>query len=349
MRITLGEIARFVGGELVGESGIEITGISGIKEAVEGDITFLANPKYFPLIHTTKAAAIITSRDVVDFTKPLIKTEDPSFAFAKVVELIIPKTRSDPKGIHPTAVVSSKAILGKDVSVGAHTIIEDDALIQDGTIIYGLCYIGSKVKIGKNCLIYSNVSIRESVEIKNNVIVHCGAVIGSDGFGFTMLRGAQYKIPQIGNVVIEDDVEIGANVTIDRARFDKTVVGRGTKIDNLVHIAHNVIIGENCTIIAQAGISGSTTLGKGVILAGQAGLVGHIHIGDGAIVAAQAGVTKSVESNTKVSGYPAKPHNLAKRVNACLQRLPETYDKIKELENKIVEIETQLKQLQSKE
>jgi UDP-3-O-[3-hydroxymyristoyl] glucosamine N-acyltransferase len=191
------------------------------------------------------------------------------------------------------------------------------------------------VKIGKDVLIYPHVSIRERTEIGSRVIIHSGAVIGSDGFGFAMVRGVREKILQIGTVSIEDDAEIGANVTIDRARFDKTVIGRGTKIDNLVQIAHNVVTGENCIIVAQAGVSGSTVLGKGVILAGQAGIVGHIHIGDEAIVAAQAGVTKSVPSGVKVSGYPAKPHETARRVNACLQRLPELYKKIKELEAKV--------------
>ena len=165
---------------------------------------------------------------------------------------------------------------------------------------------------------------------------------GSDGFGFATVKGIQKKIPQIGTVVIEDDVEIGANVTIDRARFDKTIIGKGTKIDNLVQIAHNVVTGPNCIIVAQAGISGSTTLGKSVILAGQAGLVGHITVGEGAIVAAQAGVTKSIAAHTKVSGYPAKPHNIAKRVNACVQRLPEAYSKIRELEEKVKNLEERL-------
>ncbi len=343
MKFTLKEIAEIVGGELVGDPNIVITGISGIKEAKEGDITFLANPKYYSLMKTTKASAIITSKDVKNSSKPIIRTNNPSWAFAKVVSLVAPKDVMHPQGIHPTAIISPSARLGRDVAVGAYTIIEDEVDIGEGTIIYGGCYIGHHTRIGKKCLIYPNVSIRERIEIGNRVIIHSGAVIGSDGFGFATVRGVQEKIPQIGTVVIGDDVEIGANVTIDRARFDKTVIGKGTKIDNLVQIAHNVIIGENCIIVAQAGISGSTTLGKNVILAGQAGLVGHIHIGDGAIVAAQAGVTKSVPPNTKVSGYPAKPHDVAKRVNACVQRLPQLYKKVKELEKKIEELQEKLK------
>jgi UDP-3-O-[3-hydroxymyristoyl] glucosamine N-acyltransferase len=342
MKFTLGEIARLVGGELVGDPEIIITGISGIKEAQQGDITFLANPKYSSLMHSTKASAVITSRDIFESSKPLIKTDNPSLAFTKVVELVAPTDIKHPKGIHPTAVISKSAKLGNNVAVGAYTVIEDGVSIGDSTVVYGGCYVGCNTKIGKDCLIYFNVSIREGIEIKDRVIIHSGVVIGSDGFGFAMVKGVQKKIPQIGTVLIEDDVEIGANVTIDRARFDKTIIGKGTKIDNLVQIAHNVVTGKNCIIVAQAGISGSTVLGDGVILAGQAGLVGHIHIGDNAIVAAQAGVTKSVPARTKVSGYPAKPHDVAKRVNACVQNLPELYKKIKSLEQKIKKLEEKL-------
>ena len=339
MRLTLKEIAKLVDGELVGDPEICIKGISGMKEAKEGDITFLANSKYASLIELTKASAIITSKEEIIACKPLIKTENPSIAFTKILSIVAPNTIRHPKGIHPTAIISTEANLGKNVAVGAYTIVEAGVIIADNSIVYGGCYIGRGTKIGSNCLIYPNVSIRERIEIGNRVVIHSGAVIGSDGFGFALVRGAQEKIPQIGTVSIEDDVEIGANASIDRARFDKTVIGKGTKIDNLVQIAHNVITGENCIIVAQAGISGSTVLGKGVILAGQSGIVGHIRIGDKAIVAAQAGVTKSVAVGVKVSGYPAKPHGIAARVNACVQGLPNLYKKIKELENKIKKLE----------
>ena len=340
LKLTLSEIAKLVGGQLCGDPEIVITGISGIKEAKEGEITFLANPKYDSLLQATHASAVITSKETESSFKPLIKTDNPSVAFAKIVNVFAPNATCHPKGIHPSAIISPKAKLGSNVAVGAYTIIEDNSEIDDGAIIYGNCYIGNETKIGKKTIIYPNVSIRERISVGNNVIIHCGAVIGSDGFGFAKVKGVQEKIPQIGTVVIEDDVEIGANVTIDRARFDKTFIGKGTKIDNLVQIAHNVIIGENCLIIAQAGISGSTVLGKEVIIAGQAGLVGHITVGDNAIAAAQAGVTKSIPPNTMVSGYPARPHDVAKRVNACVQGLPEIYNRIKELEQKIKDLET---------
>ena len=348
MKMRLVEIARIVDGEVCGDSSIIITGISGIKEAKEGDVTFVANPKYASLMKSTAASAIITSYEVNNSSKPLIKTKDPSLAFAKIVSHVGPNKIKHPYGVHPTAIVADGVHLGEDVAVGPYTIVEKGASIGDKTIIYGGCYVGHDVKIGKGTLIYPLVSLRERVEVGDRVIIHSGTVIGSDGFGFATVQGVQEKIPQIGTVIIEDDVEIGANVTIDRARFDKTLIGRGTKIDNLVQIAHNVTVGEDSIIVAQAGISGSTVVGNKVILAGQAGIVGHISIGDGAVVAAQAGVTKSVPENVKVSGYPAKPHEQAKRVNACVQRLPLAYNKIKELEEEIEKLKGTIEELKNK-
>lgn len=341
-RKTLAEIARIIDGEVIGDGNIVITGVCGIKEAKSGDLTFVANPKYLPLIEHTRASAIITSRDIEPISKPVIKTENPSLAFAKMVSLLSPNHMVYPKGIHSTAIIAGDVKLGKNVAIGPYVVVEDSVVIGDNTVIYSGCYIGHHSALGKNTLIYPNVSIRERTAIGSHVIIHSGTVIGSDGFGFATVRGMHEKIPQIGTVVIEDNVEIGANVTIDRARFDKTIIGKGTKIDNLVQIAHNVVVGENSIIVAQAGISGSTVIGKGVILAGQAGIVGHISIGDGAVVAAQAGVTKSVPANTKVSGYPAKPHEAAKRVNACVQNLPHLYKTISELKEKIALLEEKL-------
>lgn len=343
MRKTLKEIAKLIDGEVVGDGDIIITGVCGIKEASQGDITFAANPKYIPLIEKTRASAVITSWEIEQASKPIVRTGDPSLAFAKILSHVAPNEVSHPKGIHPSAIVGENVSLGDDVAVGPYAVIEDNVAIGDKTIIYAGCFIGHHTTIGSDTLIYPHVSIRERVSIGNRVIIHSGTVVGSDGFGFATVKGIHHKIPQIGTVIIEDDVEIGANVTIDRARFDKTFIGRGTKIDNLVQIAHNVIIGENSIIVAQAGISGSTIIGKGVTLAGQAGLVGHITVGDGAVVAAQAGVTKSIPPHTFVSGYPAKPHPQAKRVNACIQNLPKLYAKVEELKQKIKELETRFK------
>lgn len=331
-----------VKGKVVGDEGIVITGVAGIKEARDGDITFLANSKYLPLMDKTRASAIITSKEVENSAKPIIQTENPSLAFTKVISAFSPCDIAHPKGIHKTAILGKKISLGKKVAIGPYVVIGDGAIVGDNTVIYPGCFIGAQTRIGRDSLIYPNVSIRERISIGERVIIHSGTVIGSDGFGFVSIKGLHQKIPQIGTVEIGNDVEIGANVSIDRARFDKTVIGSGTKIDNLVQIAHNVIIGENSLIVAQAGISGSSVIGKGVTLAGQAGLVGHITVGDGAIVAAQAGVTKSVPANTLVSGYPARPHDKARQVNACVQNLPKLYETITELKKRIVELESKI-------
>ncbi|MDD4894640.1 MAG: UDP-3-O-(3-hydroxymyristoyl)glucosamine N-acyltransferase [Candidatus Omnitrophica bacterium] len=344
MRKTLKEIAELVEGEVVGDGSIIITGVSGIKEAVSGDITFVANPKYFPLIEKTGASAIITSREVETAPKPIIRTDNPSFAFAKIVSFAAPGEFKRPKGIHQTAVLGKGVSVGRDVSIGAYVVIEDNASVGDNTVIYPGCFVGHNTKIGNDCLIYANVSIRESITIGNSVIIHSGTVIGSDGFGFATIEGLHHKIPQVGIVEIGDDVEIGANVTIDRARFEKTVIGRGTKIDNLVQIAHNVVIGNDSIVVAQVGISGSTTVGNHVILAGQVGLVGHINIGDNVIVMAQSGVSKSIPAGTMSWGYPAKPVSHAKRVNAAVQSLPKLYDTVSQLKKKIEELEAKLKE-----
>ncbi|MFH0912684.1 MAG: UDP-3-O-(3-hydroxymyristoyl)glucosamine N-acyltransferase [Candidatus Omnitrophota bacterium] len=339
---TLKEIAGLLDGELIGNADTLITGISGIKEAQAGDITFLANPKYLSLLEKTRASAVITSKDITAAPKPIIRTENPSLAFARMVSLMAPCQIKHPKGIHPSAILGKDVSLGRDVAIGPYAVIEDNVSIGDETVIYSGCFIGHHSRIENNSLIYPNVSIRERVSIGSRVIIHSGTVIGSDGFGFATIEGLHHKIPQIGTVEIGDDVEIGANVTIDRARFDKTVIGRGTKIDNLVQIAHNVITGESCIIVAQVGISGSTTVGNNVVLAGQVGIVGHVSIGDNAVVMAQSGVSKSIPAGTMVWGYPAKPASTAKRVNACVQNLPRLYETIVGLKKKIEELEKKL-------
>ncbi len=322
--LRLKEIARLIGGDLVGNGNTLITGICGIKEAKPGDLTFIANSKYLHLLQTTRASAVITSPDVKAAPKPIIQTENPSLAFAKLAATLLDSgSRKHPQGVSPKAVLGHRVRLGAGAAIQPFVVIEDDVTIGDRTVVYAHSYIGRRVRIGNDCLIYPNVSIREKVEIGHRVIIHSGSVIGSDGFGFATVKGVHHKIPQVGTVVIEDDVEIGANVTIDRARFEKTVIGKGTKIDNLVQIAHNVVTGSNCIIVAQSGISGSTTLGNHVVLAGQSGVVGHITIGDNVMVGAQAGVSKFVPPNTAVWGTPAKPLSKAKRLNAALQRLPE--------------------------
>lgn len=338
MKKKLKELAELVEGVVVGDPETVITGTSGIKEAGSGDITFLTNTKYTLNLQTTKASAIVAGIEAKDIPCPLIRVKNPSLAFAKIVSLFSPVAIKHPKGIHKSAIIGKNVRLGKNIAVGAYAVIEDDVEIGNDTIIYAGCFVGNETKIGKNTIIYPHVTIRECSIIGNNVMIHNGTVIGSDGFGYETISGVHHKIPQTGIVEIEDDVEIGANVTIDRARFDKTLIKKGTKIDNLVQIAHNVIVGENSIIVAQVAIAGSTVIGKNVTIAGQAGVAGHITVGDNVIIAGKAGVTKSVEPNTIVSGFPAKPHNEAKRVNACVQRLPELYKKIEELEKRLKEL-----------
>jgi len=335
MAKTLREIASTISGKVIGDEDIIIKGVCGIKEAQEGDITFLANPKYKSYIEKTHASAIIASKDITSPTKTIVQTDNPSLAFTKVISMFASYQTKHPKGIDKNASIDKSAKVAPGVSVGMFSVIEEKAEIEEGVIVYPNCYIGKNVKVGKNTLIYPNVSIREGTQIGKDVIIHSGTVIGSDGFGYIEIEGVHHKIPQTGIVVIEDNVEIGANVTIDRARFGQTLIGKGTKIDNLVQIAHNVKIGPNSIIVSQAGISGSTTIGKNAILAGQAGLVGHIELGDNVIVGAQAGVTKSVASNTILLGSPAKPISEQKKIFACISKLPELFDTIRKIKKRL--------------
>ncbi|MBF0619071.1 MAG: UDP-3-O-(3-hydroxymyristoyl)glucosamine N-acyltransferase [Candidatus Omnitrophica bacterium] len=341
-RKTLAEIALLVGGRVVGDTSIVITGISGIKEAKGGDLTFLANPKYLPLAADTGASAILVGNDVLIEGKPVIQTDNPSFAFSKVLGLIKEYTTPKLMGIHPSAVVHPEAVLGEGVGLGPHVVVEKDARIGRNTVICAGTYIGTKTVLGDNCLIYPNVTVREEVIIGNNVIIHSGTVVGSDGFGYAQVGDIHVKIPQMGTVVIEDDVEIGACVTIDRARFDKTLIGQGTKIDNLVQIAHNVQIGKNCILIAFAGIAGSATIGDNAIIAGQVGVAGHVSVGSRAVVAAQSGITKDVPAGTMMFGTPAEEYKAATRVLAHMKRLPRYAQELKELREKIQLLEEKL-------
>jgi len=335
---TLKEIAALVGGQVCGDGSIQIKGVSGIQEACEGDITFLANPRYLPFLDRTKASAVIVSREIKPGAKPVIICDNPSLAFTKAVSFILPQEDKHPSGIDPKAVLGKNVKIGKDAAVGACAVIDDDVVIGERSVIYPGCYIGKHSSVGSDTVIHANVSVRERISIGSRVIIHSGTVVGSDGFGFVTVDGIHHKIPQVGTVIVEDDVEIGANVAIDRARFDKTVIGKGTKIDNLVHIAHNVTIGANCLIVAQVGISGSTTIGNNVILAGQVGVVGHVTIGDNSIVMAQSGVSKSLPEGSMVWGTPAKPADEAKRINAYVQGLPKLHETIKEIKQKIEEL-----------
>lgn len=332
------EIAEIVRGRIEGDPRTRVRGISGIREARKGDITFLANDRYAAQIHETRASAIVVGERSPANGKPMVRVKNPDQAFSKLVELIghpCANKKCPLPGVHPTAVVCHKVRLGRNVSIGAHVVIEDAVTVGDGTVIYPHTYIGHNTAVGRRCLIYPNVTVREHVKIGDRVILHSGAVIGSDGFGFSTVKGVHHKIPQVGIVQIDNDVEVGAGVTIDRARFGRTWIGRGTKIDNLVQIAHNVVIGPHCVITAQSGIAGSTRTGRNVTVAGQAGIAGHLEIGDNAIIAGRAGVTKDVPPNLCVSGFPAQRHDLELKLQAQIRRAPEALRQIEELERRV--------------
>jgi len=333
--LTLQEIAKLSGGELKGDAAHKITGAGSLDEAVEGEIAFYNNPKYMPRLRKTRASAVFVPSDFSEKTVAAqIRVADPSKAFEQVVIKLAPKPVVFAPGIHATAVVDPSARLGARVSIQPHAVIESGAEIGDNTVIGAGSYVGREAIIGASCLIYPNVTIRERTRIGARVIIHSGAVIGADGFGFEFVDGRHKKIPQIGIVQIDDDVEIGANTTVDRARFGRTWIQQGVKIDNLVQIAHNVVIGKNSVIVAQTGISGSTRVGERVTMAGQVGIVGHVEIGDGTIIAAQSGVSKSLPGGVWF-GYPAVPFAEAKKQFAWIHRLGKLFARVKEIEKKL--------------
>ena len=343
MQLTAREIAQLVGGELAGNPDTVVTGVAGIREAQPGDLSFVTNPKYFGAAKTTQASVVILSRETsVETTCVLIRVDNPAAAFAKVVARVAPPPVKFAPGVHPTAVVAPTAKLGRDVSIQPTAIIEDGVVIGDRTIVGAGSYVGHEAQIGADCLLYARVVVRERTIIGNRVILHGGVVLGADGFGFETVDGKHRKIQQVGIVEIGDDVEIGANTTIDRARFGKTRVGRGTKIDNLVQIAHNCVIGEDCIICGLVGLAGNTIIGNRVTLAGQVGIAGHLTIGDDSIIMAQAGVTKDVPPGSFMLGAPAVPHTEFKRVNAAIHRLPGTVAKLRELEQQLAEMRARL-------
>ena len=341
MQVKVKDIAKFINGELTGDGEILINGISGVKEAKEGELAFILNAKAIELLRATKASCVVVPKDLGGkFDKSVIKVENPSIAFSRIIEFIMPGRIPHPKGIHSTAVIAKTAKISQGASFGPYTVVEDGASVGADTVVYPFCYIGKNTKIGKNCIVYPNVIIREEVTIGNGVIIHPGTVIGSDGFGYDVQKDGTYiKIPQLGTVTIEDDVELGACVTIDRARFNKTVIGKGSKIDNLVQIAHNVIVGPNCVIAAQSGIGGSSEIGRNVVFGGQVGVKDHINVGDFVIAGAKTGIHKSYPAKTVLFGYPAKPVEKARELIAATALLPKLFERVRALETKIKELE----------
>lgn len=337
MKKTVKELAQFLGGTVIGDENREISDVKGLAEAGSDDISFAVEPytEYLPQVH---AGAVITEKEYPAGNNTLVLVENPRLAFSKLLELFHPR-QSVQKGIHSTAVVDESAKIGENTAVMAYAVIGKNVNIGAGSVIYPYVFIGDNVTIGVNAAIYPGAVIMENTVMGDNAVIRAHAVIGGEGFGFATKDGRHTRIPQIGNVTIGDDVEIGACTTIDNGTLGSTKVGRGTKIDNLVHLGHNVEIGEDCFVIAQTGIAGSTKVGNHVTFAGQTGCTGHITIGDNVTFAGKSGIVGNVASNTVNAGFPARPHIEWSRTQVYIKKLPDLAKTVKALEKRIAELE----------
>lgn len=341
MNLTLKDAARIAQCELAGDENLVLHELCALDDPKPDGLCYLTQLEKPEALADLKAGCVILPISAkgkeLPYKGAVLYAQNPEWAFILLLKYIDSQRVKYTPGIHPSAVISPKATLGANVTVGAHSVVEDGAVIGDNTVIYPQCYIGQNVKIGKNCLIYPQVVIREDCILKDFVILQAGAKIGSDGFGFTFHEGRHQKIPQIGNVVIESDVEIQSNTCIDRAKISSTTIGANTKIDNLVQIGHNVHVGMSSIMCAQVGVAGTTEIGNGVILAGQVGLAGHMKIGDRVQVGAQSGVVGSIPAGQTYFGYPAMPQKEAFRQVAILRKLPEMYTEFKKLKKQMDE------------
>ena len=322
MPITVQDLAARIGGHVEGDASIQLTGIAPIPQAQATEVTFAENAKHYTAAEGCAAAAVIVPLNAPASKKTLIRVKNPRAAFARALAIFCPP-RSYPAQVHPTAQLGRNVRLGEGVFIGEYAVLRDNVTVGDRTVIEAHCVIGEGSRLGDDCLLYPNVTIYHDIRIGNRVGIHAGSVIGSDGFGYVPDGAERLKIPQVGNVIIEDDVEIGANVAIDRATMDSTIIRRWTKIDNLVQIAHNVTLGQNCLVVSQAGIAGSVEIGDNVTLAGQAGIADHLKIGANSVVAAQSGVSEDLPPGSIVFGTPAQPAMQMKRQIIALRKLPE--------------------------
>ncbi|MGA1826016.1 MAG: UDP-3-O-(3-hydroxymyristoyl)glucosamine N-acyltransferase [bacterium] len=332
------ELSSRFGGTIIGDANVKIKNIAPISEATEGDITYLTNPKYSHLIHQTKASALIASGPVSDFIGPIWCTKNPYLLFAKVLGFFFSK-EEPVTGIAQDAIIGKNVRFGKNISIKSGAIIGDNVDIGNEVIIHPGVIIGAHSTISDNSILYPNVVIYPGIIIGKRVIIHAGVVIGSDGFGFAQDSEHLYKVPQVGKCIIEDDVEIGANTTIDRATIGDTVIGSGTKIDNLVQIGHNAVIGKNCIIVAQSAIAGSSKLGNGVIIGGQSAISGHVNVGDGVILAAKSGITKDTPSGTVLGGIIGRPIKEWRRSEVATRNLPKLQNEIRLLSKRLKKLE----------
>lgn len=343
MAITLGELAAALGAELVrGDPETPVAGVAGLDNAGPGHVAYVENARRLEEAERGPAAALIAPPSLQSRRKPLLRVPNPRLAFARALGLFAPAA-PPPVGIHPTAVIGSGVALGEGVSIGPHAVIGDDCRIGDRARIHALASIGRGAQVGPESEVFPNVTIYDGVSLGARVIVHAGAVIGSVGFGYAQDGEAHISLPHIGTVIVEDDVEIGANVTIDRATTGATVIGQGTKIDNLVHIAHNVTIGRHCLLAGQVGISGSVTLGDHVVLAGQVGVADHVVLGDAAQAGARAAIIGDVPAGAVVWGYPARKRGEQLRIEAATSRLPELVRALQDLKRRLSALEVKLR------
>lgn len=340
--ITLAQIHEVVGGTIHGDSQTQISGLTNLSEADPDALSFIANDKMSKAAATLPVAALLVHRHLPDLAVPQIVVDNPMLAFARVAQTFFVQPQTI-RGIAERVTQGADVRIGADPSIWPFVTLGDRVTIGNRVTLYPGVFVGSDSTIGDDSVLYPNVVVREGCSLGARVIVHSGTVIGADGFGYVQHQGRHHKIPQLGGVVIEDDVELGANVAVDRATFGRTLVKQGTKVDNLVQIAHNVTVGEHCILVAQVGIAGSTTIGKHVMIGGQAGLADHLTIGDQVMIAAKAGVNRSIESNQMVGGIPAMPREKALRVQGGIFQLPEMKELVRNLEQRVTALETRLK------
>ena len=336
--MTLSELADLLGGTLFGPGDVYVTGPAKIEDAKEGEVTFLSNLKYKHFLETTQASAILLAEKPESDKVSFILVENPYVAFVTVLKLFEPIKHTAFSGHSQHTSIDPSAKIGDNVKIAPFVSIGPNVQIGSGTVLYPGVVLADNVIIGADCVLYPNVSIRENCLIGDRVMLHNGCVVGSDGFGFAPVKGQYHKIPQIGNVILEDDVEIGANTTIDRATTGSTIIKRGTKLDNMIQVAHNVVIGQHTVIASQVGIAGSTQIGDHVQIGGQSAINGHIKIGNQAVVAARSGVAKSLEEKSVVWGTPAIPIAQQKRLDVHLHQLPKTINRIRQLEKEIEQL-----------
>ncbi len=334
----LGELARLVGGELAGDPGTSIRGLAPLDRAEPGDLSFVTGPRHRAAAIQSRASAFLAPPDLPLPGRAVIRVAEPLVAVARLLRVFHPEP-SPPAGIHPTAVVAESARVARDAAVMAYVVVGPESVVASGAVLHPHVVLGPRCRVGEGSVLHAHVVLREDVDVGQRVTIHAGAVLGADGFGYVFDGTRHQKIPQVGRVVIEDDVEIGANVAIDRATLGDTVIGHGTKIDNLVQIGHNTLVGADSIIVAQTGISGSCRIGSRVVLAGQVGVADHVTVGDDARVGAQSGLHRDVPPGTQVLGTPALPAGEARRTMAALPRLPELVRTVRAIERRLAELE----------